>query len=47
MSNAADFGSRLILPGHGIFLHNRGVTSDGMLTGAADPRAGDGAFVGR
>jgi gamma-glutamyltranspeptidase/glutathione hydrolase len=25
MSNAADFGSRLLLPGHGIFLHNRGV----------------------
>ena len=24
MSNAADFGSRLVLPGHGIFLHNRG-----------------------
>jgi gamma-glutamyltranspeptidase/glutathione hydrolase len=25
MSNAADFGSRLVLPGHGIFLHNRGM----------------------
>jgi gamma-glutamyltranspeptidase / glutathione hydrolase len=25
MSNAADFGSRLILPRHGIFLHNRGM----------------------
>lgn len=24
MSNAADFGSRLVLPRHGIFLHNRG-----------------------
>jgi len=25
MSNAADFGSHLLLPGHGIFLHNRGI----------------------
>jgi len=25
MSNAADFGSRLVLPAHGIFLHNRGM----------------------
>ena len=25
MSNAADFGSHLMLPGHGIFLHNRGI----------------------
>ncbi|MDR0345967.1 MAG: gamma-glutamyltransferase [Nocardiopsaceae bacterium] len=25
MSNAADFGSRIVLPGHGIFLHNRGM----------------------
>ncbi|MGN6677885.1 MAG: gamma-glutamyltransferase [Streptosporangiaceae bacterium] len=25
MSNAADFGSHLVLPGHGIFLHNRGI----------------------
>lgn len=25
MSNAADFGSHLTLPGHGIFLHNRGI----------------------
>jgi len=25
MSNAADFGSRLVLPRHGIFLHNRGM----------------------
>jgi gamma-glutamyltranspeptidase / glutathione hydrolase len=25
MSNAADFGSHLVLPGHGIFLHNRGM----------------------
>lgn len=25
MSNATDFGSRLLLPGHGIFLHNRGI----------------------
>ena len=25
MSNAAEFGSRLVLPGHGIFLHNRGM----------------------
>jgi gamma-glutamyltranspeptidase / glutathione hydrolase len=25
MSNAADFGSRLVLPRHGIFLHNRGI----------------------
>ena len=25
MSNAADFGSQLVLPRHGIFLHNRGV----------------------
>ena len=25
MSNAADFGSRLVLPGYGIFLHNRGI----------------------
>lgn len=24
MSNAADFGSRIVLPRHGIFLHNRG-----------------------
>jgi gamma-glutamyltranspeptidase / glutathione hydrolase len=126
MSNAADFGSRLILPRHGIFLHNRGmgfslesghpaecgprrrppvlspepttafdtwrlddpplvriehdapstwrrglesrgysviasppgdqafghaqtirITRDGLLTGAADPRTGDGSFAGR
>jgi len=25
MSNGADFGSQLVLPGHGIFLHNRGI----------------------
>jgi len=25
MSNGADFGSRLVLPDHGIFLHNRGI----------------------
>jgi gamma-glutamyltranspeptidase/glutathione hydrolase len=25
MSNAADFGSRLVLPHHGVFLHNRGM----------------------
>jgi gamma-glutamyltranspeptidase/glutathione hydrolase len=25
MSNAADFGSHLVLPDHGIFLHNRGI----------------------
>jgi gamma-glutamyltranspeptidase / glutathione hydrolase len=25
MSNAADFGSRIVLPGSGIFLHNRGM----------------------
>ncbi len=25
MSNAADFGSHLVLPEHGIFLHNRGI----------------------
>jgi gamma-glutamyltranspeptidase/glutathione hydrolase len=25
MSNAADFGCRLVLPAHGIFLHNRGM----------------------
>ena len=25
MSNAADFGSQLVLPGQGIFLHNRGI----------------------
>jgi gamma-glutamyltranspeptidase/glutathione hydrolase len=25
MSNAAGFGSHLVLPGHGIFLHNRGM----------------------
>lgn len=25
MSNAADFGSQVVLPGHGIFLHNRGI----------------------
>lgn len=25
MSNAADFGSHLTLPGHGVFLHNRGI----------------------
>ena len=25
MSNAADFGSQLVLPAHGIFLHNRGM----------------------
>lgn len=25
MSNAADFGSHLVLPPHGIFLHNRGI----------------------
>lgn len=25
MSNAADFGSRIVLPGNGIFLHNRGM----------------------
>ena len=25
MSNAADFGSHLVLPSHGIFLHNRGM----------------------
>lgn len=35
-------------PGDQIFGHAQviRVTSDGMLTGAADPRAGDGAFVG-
>lgn len=36
-------------PGDQAFGHAQAirVTSDGMLTGAADPRAGDGAFVGR
>ena len=36
-------------PGDQVFGHAQAirVTSDGMLTGAADPRAGDGAFVGR
>ncbi len=57
MPNAAGFGSRLLLAGHGIFLHNRGVgfghaqairvTGDGLLAGPADPRSMDGAFAGR
>ncbi len=34
MSNAADFGSRLILPRHGIFLHNRGM---GFSLRSGDP----------
>jgi gamma-glutamyltranspeptidase / glutathione hydrolase len=34
MSNASDFGSRLMLPRHGIFLHNRGA---GFSTRPGDP----------
>ncbi len=34
MSNAAGFGSHLVLPGHGIFLHNRGM---GFSLAPGDP----------
>jgi gamma-glutamyltranspeptidase / glutathione hydrolase len=36
MSNTADFGSRLVLPRHGIFLHNRG---SGFSLRPGDPAA--------
>jgi gamma-glutamyltranspeptidase/glutathione hydrolase len=40
MSNAADFGSHLILPEHGIFLHNRGIGFSVEPGHSAEYRAG-------